>query len=98
MKTILRSAIIAAAFAIPAVTYAQDPVTRTQVRDELVQLQSVGYHVGDGDQAQYPSAIQAAEAKLSAQRGSSGYGGASNATSQSGSRVSASDWNTMYTR
>lgn len=98
MKTILRSAIIAAAFAIPAVTYAQDAATRTQVRNELIQLESVGYHVGDGDQAQYPSAIQAAEAKLSAQRGSTAYGGASSATSQSGGKVSASDWNAMYTR
>jgi hypothetical protein len=32
-----------------------------------VQLERAGYHVGDGDNTQYPMNIQAAEAKVSAQ-------------------------------
>jgi hypothetical protein len=46
-------------------TSSQAQVTRDQVRAELRSLQSVGYHVGDGEQSDYPAAIQAAHARLS---------------------------------
>ena len=83
----------------PGITMAGS-VTRAQVRAELVQLQQVGYRVGDGDNAHYPEAIQAAQAKVAALNGAnSGYGGVANA-SQSGGRatVSPEDWNAMYSR
>ncbi|KAA1002445.1 DUF4148 domain-containing protein [Paraburkholderia panacisoli] len=101
MKSIIRAAIIASALAIPVASFAQSTghTTRAQVRAELAQLESVGYHVGDGEQTHYPDAIQAAEAKLVARDASaSSYGGAPSGTSQSGSRVSVADWNAMYSR
>ena len=99
MKSIIRAAIVATALVIPVASFAQSQITRAQVRAELAELQSVGYHVGDGDQAHYPEAIQAAEAKLAARDGATAHGGANNGTSQSGgARVSQSDWNAMYSR
>ena len=44
---------------LPVFAQANAPVTRAQVRVELVQLEKAGYHVGDGDQAAYPAPIQA---------------------------------------
>ncbi|SAK69741.1 purine nucleoside phosphorylase [Caballeronia calidae] len=99
MKSIIRAALVATALVIPVASFAQSQITRAQVRAELAELQSVGYHVGDGDQAHYPEAIQAAEAKLAARNGATAYGGNANGTSQSGAaRVSQSDWNAMYSR
>lgn len=100
MKSIIRGVLIASALVIPVASFAQsnEHTTRAQVRAELVQLEGVGYHVGDGDTTHYPDAIQAAEAKLAARNAStSNYGGASG-TSQSGGGVSAADWNAMYSR
>ncbi|MFM0392618.1 DUF4148 domain-containing protein [Paraburkholderia phytofirmans] len=100
MKSIIRGVLIASAFVIPVASFAQssEHTTRAQVRAELVQLESVGYHVGDGDPTHYPDAIQAAEAKVAARDvPTSNYGGASS-TSRSGGGVSVADWNAMYNR
>lgn len=100
MKSLIQAVVVAAALAAPVAVFAQSsqPVTRAQVRAELVQLEKVGYHVGDGDQAHYPDAIQAAEAKVAAQNGAtSGYGGVvSGSSSAGGPAVSKADWNAMY--
>jgi hypothetical protein len=99
MKSLIQTVVVAAALAAPALSFAQSnaPVTRAQVRAELVQLEKAGYHPGD-DQTHYPVAVQAAEARVAAQNGAtSGYGGVANGASQSGrSQVSAADWNAMY--
>ena len=108
MKSLIQAVAAAAALAAlvaPAASFAQShsTITRAQVRAELVQLQQVGYRVGDGDNAHYPEAIQAAQAKVAALNGAnganSGYGGVANA-SQAGGRatVPAEDWNAMYSR
>jgi hypothetical protein len=101
MKSLIHAVVIASALAIPVASFAQSAPqkTRAEVRAELAQLANAGYHVGDGDQAHYPEAIQAAEAKIAARNGASGsYGGASDGASQSGKGVSAADWNAMYSR
>jgi hypothetical protein len=99
MKSIIRAAVIATALVVPVASFAQSQITRAQVRAELAQLESVGYHVGDGDQAHYPDAIQAAEAKLAARDGQTAYGDVTSGTSQSGGgRVSQADWKAMYSR
>lgn len=90
MKLLIHAVIAAAVFAAPVVSFAQQsdaPVTtRAQVRAELIQLENAGYHVGDGDQASYPEAIQTAEARVAAQNGAtSGYGGKLSGSSASGS-------------
>lgn len=53
------------AYSVPQVVYGQNssPLTRAQVRQELVDLESVGYHPLD-DRYDYPNHIQAAEKKL----------------------------------
>jgi hypothetical protein len=99
MKSLIQTVVVAAALAAPALSFAQSnaPVTRAQVRAELVQLEKAGYHPGD-DEIHYPVAVQAAEARVAAQNGAtSGYGGVASGASQSGrSQVSAADWNAMY--
>ena len=85
----LSTLIVAAALAIPAVSSfaqsSQAPVTRAQVKSELVQLEKVGYNPGAGDHTTYPAQVQAAEAKVAAENGQSSYGGVTDGTSASGS-------------
>lgn len=65
-----------------AQTQTNGPLTRAQVRQELSKLESVGYRPSMNDQY-YPDDIQAAEARLNAEQ-TSGYGPATNGSSQSG--------------
>ncbi|MEM5446056.1 DUF4148 domain-containing protein [Paraburkholderia sp. BR14263] len=72
---------LAALAAAPVLSFAQsnEPVTRAQVRAELVQLQKAGYNPA-ADETQYPRNIQAALARVEAtqvaqQAASSSYGG-----------------------
>ncbi len=100
MKSLIPAVAVAVALVVPVASFAQSngPVTRAQVREELIQLEKAGYHVGDGDQAHYPDAIQAAEAKVAAQNGAtSGYGGVVSGSSDAARpAVSKADWNAMY--
>ena len=73
----------------PVISTAQSnaPVSRDQVRAELVELEHAGYHVGDDD-PHYPDAIQAAEARVAAQHAiSDAYGGIRSESSVSGAPV-----------
>jgi hypothetical protein len=92
MKTLISAVAVAAALAIPALSFAQQsdaPVTRAQVRAELVQLEKAGYNPNVSDPS-YPSNIQAAEASVNtqtlaqAQTQTSDYGSVTNGTSQAG--------------
>ena len=100
MKSLIQAVVVAAALAAPVMSFAQSDasVTRAQVRAELVQLEKAGYQVGDGDNAHYPEAIQAAEAKVASQNGGvSGYGGVVSGSSEAGRpALSKADWNAMY--
>jgi hypothetical protein len=102
VKTLVSAVVLASTLAAPVVSFAQQsngPVTRAQVRAELVQLEKAGYHVGDGDQTTYPAEIQAAEAKVAAaQNGAaSGYGGVVSGSSEAGRpAVSKANWDAMY--
>jgi hypothetical protein len=55
--------------AAPALSFAQSnaPVTRAEVRADLVRLEQAGYNPSQGDDSTYPLDIQAAEAKVAAQ-------------------------------
>jgi hypothetical protein len=73
--------VLAAAAAMPFTAFAQSShVTRAQVHAELAQLESVGYQPSRHD-ADYPQALQAAEAKVAAL---DAYGGANANTQASG--------------
>ncbi|MFL9902466.1 DUF4148 domain-containing protein [Paraburkholderia fungorum] len=102
LKSLIPAFVLASALAMPAVSFAQSngPVTRAQVRAELVQIEKAGYHVSDGEHTSYPVGIQAAEAKVAAENGvASGYGGAIAGSSEAGRPVvSTADWNAMYSR
>jgi hypothetical protein len=86
MKSLLKAAVMAAIVAIPAVSFAQSqeqqPVTRAEVRGELAQLRAAGYDPSDW--MHYPENIQAAEAKVAAEKANTAYGPSTSGTSQSG--------------
>ena len=84
MKSLINAVALAALIAVPVASFAQSnqPVTRAQVRAELVQLEKAGYNPSVSDDATYPANIQAAEARVAAQN--SGYGPSTSGSSQAG--------------
>jgi hypothetical protein len=88
MKSLIQAVAVAAALVVPVASFAQQsnaPLTRAQVRAELIQLENAGYRPGDGDQTDYPIQIQEAEAKVAAMNGQAGgYGGVAGAKSDAG--------------
>ncbi|KXU91553.1 hypothetical protein CR51_31615 [Caballeronia megalochromosomata] len=86
-KSIVPAIAIAAVLAVPGFAQAREdgPVTRAQVRAELVQLERAGYNPA-ADQTTYPADIQAAQARVDAQQGvaASSFGGAGEGASASG--------------
>ena len=96
--------IIAAAVAFPIASHAQEAastVTRAQVRAELVQLENAGYTPGRANDPHYPDNIQAAEAKISAQRNTdanveTSFGGVQDSRTESGSRTVVKGLGSIY--
>ncbi|MBB2931500.1 DUF4148 domain-containing protein [Paraburkholderia silvatlantica] len=69
MSRLLLSILVAAsAVAVPAYSFAQSsqPVTRAEVRADLVRVEQAGYSPARGNDINYPADIQAAEAKVAA--------------------------------
>ncbi|APA87496.1 DUF4148 domain-containing protein [Paraburkholderia sprentiae WSM5005] len=101
MKTLISAVAIAVALVVPVASFAQasQPVTRAQVRAELVQLEKAGYNP-TADDATYPANIQAAQARVDAQHGTdtSGYGAPAVGTSQAGHAAlpAKADRNSVY--
>ncbi|HZZ12065.1 MAG TPA: DUF4148 domain-containing protein [Paraburkholderia sp.] len=102
MKTLISAVVVAAALVAPVASFAQSnqPVTRADVRAQLVQLEKAGYNPV-GDHTDYPANLQAAQARVDAQNGSaqaanSGYGAPMAGTSQAGRPVSSTDRNSVY--
>ncbi|SAK53300.1 purine nucleoside phosphorylase [Caballeronia hypogeia] len=88
MNKLLVSLTLAATLAAPALAFAQSTgsVTRAQVRADLVAVEKAGYKPAIASDPYYPSDIQAAEAKVAAQRADApqAYGGIQSGTSASG--------------
>ena len=86
MKSLLKAAVVAAIVVVPALSFAQSsqqqPATRAQVRTELAQLRAAGYDPSDW--MHYPENIQAAEARVAADKANTAYGPSTSGTSQSG--------------
>ena len=82
---------LALVLAAPAVSFAQtsdQPVTRAQVRADLIQLENAGWRP-DSQEAFYPNDIQAAETRVHSGDTTTGYGGTTeNGTSMSQSPTS----------
>ncbi|KVN41336.1 hypothetical protein WJ63_23035 [Burkholderia pyrrocinia] len=106
MKSLINAVALAVIVAAPVASFAQSnqqPLTRAQVRAELVQLEKAGYNPNDW--INYPENIQAAQAKIAAARNTgaqadtTGYGANAAAASQSGQRVvlpAAGDTSEIY--
>jgi hypothetical protein len=98
MKSLTKaiSAVAFAALPLAALAQSTAPVTRAQVRAELVQLEQAGYQPTAPESFAYPVDIQTAEARVAAQNGAagtSGYGPAMTDSSQSGSSAIRRDPN-----
>ncbi|XUW93152.1 DUF4148 domain-containing protein (plasmid) [Burkholderia sp. M6-3] len=68
-KLFVSLALAAAALGAPVLSFAQSsaPLTRAEVRADLVRVERAGYRPTSGDDVNYPADIQAAEAKVAAQ-------------------------------
>ena len=87
--TVATSAFAGGYDATPAVTATQanPSLTRAEVRAQLVAIEQAGYQPYRGTDNSYPSDVQAAQARISAQADTSGYGAATQGTSQAGQPV-----------
>jgi hypothetical protein len=90
MKSLVQAVAVAAVLSIPAVSFAQSnqPLTRAEVKAQLVQIEKAGYEPGRDDRS-YPTDVLAAEARIASQNSAaaSGYGGAVDTTSASAAPV-----------
>ena len=87
MNSFIKVVAIAVVLSAPVASFAQlnQPVTRAEVRNQLVQLEKAGYNPASADNATYPADLQAAEARVAGQNGStSGVGGVVSGSSESG--------------
>jgi hypothetical protein len=88
MVFLINATLIAAAVLIPAVASAQsiEPLTREQVRAELLQLEKAGYNPLSNCTGDCPGSLRRAEAILTQHQNgaSAGYGLISDGTEQSG--------------
>ena len=91
MKSLIQAVALAAVIATPVAAFAQSeqPVTRAEVKAQVLQLEQNGYNPAASVDGQYPADIQAAEARIAAQHANgqdtSGYGSPTGGSSQSGS-------------
>jgi hypothetical protein len=92
MKNLIAAALAATVLAAPALSFAQaeqQPVTRAQVRAELVQLEKAGYRPGLSS-PYYPADLQAAQARVAQENGAAeatAYGASTSGTTQAGTRA-----------
>jgi len=84
MKSLVQAVVIAATLAAPVAVFAQSnqPLSRAQVRADLVQVEKAGYNPALANPYEYPANIQAAEARVAEQN--TAVGGVANGTSEQG--------------
>ncbi|MFM0738845.1 DUF4148 domain-containing protein [Paraburkholderia xenovorans] len=99
MKSVIQALALAVVLAAPVASFAQSeqPLTRAEVKDQLRQLEAVGYNPAVATDSTYPADIQAAEARVAArnsataQNDSTGYGSSANGSSQTGANAPAAN-------
>jgi Domain of unknown function (DUF4148) len=75
MKQLALLTLTLSALVSSTLTFAQSssaPLTRAQVRADLIRLEQAGYNPSAGDDVNYPADIQAAEARAAAQNAAQG--------------------------
>ena len=91
MKTLAYAVVTVSLFAVPIASFAQssnEPLTRAQVKAQLVQLEQAGYNPSSSNDATYPAQIQAAEARVAAEKDATqAYGPGMNGSAQSGQQA-----------
>jgi FlaG/FlaF family flagellin (archaellin) len=101
MKSLINVVAIAVVLAAPVASFAQSsqqPLTRAEVRNELIQMEQAGYNPATSNDTTYPADAQAAESRIQAQNAAlaqnqepvantSGYGAPMSGSSQSGGMV-----------
>ncbi|EKS72669.1 hypothetical protein BURK_004432 [Burkholderia sp. SJ98] len=101
MNTTFKVLALALVLSAPALTFAQasnTPVSRAEVRNELIQLERVGYRP---NKVKYPADIQAAEARIGAHAqspdiASRDVGGTPSGSAQAGSVRPVSSRKSLY--
>lgn len=99
MKSLIQSVVIAAALTAPVAVFAQSnaPVTRAQVKAELVQFEQAGGLRSYSNDPYYPQDAQLAQARVNAQNGQDqAIGGAHAGSSASGAPVRADAMKSLY--
>ena len=79
MKSLIKAVAIAAVLGAPLVSYAQSngPLTRDQVKSDLIQYEQAGGRVNLGNDPYYPGDAQGAMQRVAQQKGdTAAYGGA----------------------
>ena len=96
MKSRVYALVAASVLSIPLAAFAQTsdngPVTRAQVRQDLIRVEQAGYNPANANDPYYPSDIQAAEARVHQQEGAaadqtSGYGGVAAGSAEAGASM-----------
>jgi hypothetical protein len=110
MKSLIKAVAIAAILAAPVASFAQadqQPLTRAEVKSQLIQMEQAGYNPATSNDTTYPADAQAAERRIQAQNpavaqtqepvaDTSGYGGATSGSSQSGAVVQPAGSKSIY--
>lgn len=92
MKSLIQSVVIAAALAAPVAVFAQSnaPLTRAQVKAELIQFKQAGGRTNFSNDPYYPEDAQLAQARVNAQNGNNqSVGGVLAGSSASGAPAKA---------
>ncbi|MFM0295085.1 MULTISPECIES: DUF4148 domain-containing protein [Paraburkholderia] len=103
MKSLIQAIVVATAFVAPvAFGQSNQPVSRAQVLDQLVQLRNAGYSAHGRDPS-YPADVQAAETRVSARNGAAraentAFGGVGSGLSQSGESAANPPTKSLYAR
>ncbi|RDV00856.1 DUF4148 domain-containing protein [Trinickia dinghuensis] len=99
MKSLIQAVVIAAAISAPAAVFAQSnaPVSRAQVKAELIQFEQAGGRATMSNDPYYPEDAQIAQARIHAQSGNNeGFGGVQAGSSASGAPVRTAGGKSLY--
>lgn len=100
MKSLIQAAVVATILSVPALSFAQSdaPVTRAQVKAELIQFEQASPRSVFGRDPSYPADTQAAQTRVAAQTSGNtqAYGGTVSGASASGSRAETSPIDSVY--
>lgn len=96
MKTLVHTVCAVAVIAVPIASLAQSDgaLTRAQVQAEIAQLQQAGFNPANANTVDFPANMQATDASAAGQ--SSGYGPATNGSSQMGRPASTSGMKPVF--